>query len=164
MEIVRTKGDSSELQLGADKGGWILIEQSSISPDEARSGQLSMLNAGFSRTVAYPPYFVGNVSGSYQEFPADPDSRWRLTGFGMMPSALQGTPAFGIVQVPFFGTQGDDLGTVETAGIATAPEGTVIVQAFTLYVDFSGTDKAQGAYFDDLNLCALEDDDESACH
>jgi len=177
---------SFELQLAPDEGGWILFEQSLISPDEAYSGRQSMLNAGFSRTVAYPPYFLGTVSGSYQEFPAGPGSRWRLTGFGVTPTTLQGAPAFGIVQVSFFDALGNDLGTVETAdsntpraktsnevnkqtpvgewifldtGIATAPAGTATVQAFTLYVDYSGSDTPQGVYFDDLSLCALEDDD-----
>lgn len=91
----------------------------------------------------------------------------------------------------FFDADGNDLGTVETAGsttsraktsnevnnqtpvgewilldtgIATAPAGTATVQAFTLYVDFSGSNTAQGVYFDDVSLCALEnDDDESDC-
>ena len=50
-------------------------------------------------------------------------------------------------------------------GIATAPAGTATVQAFTLYVDFSGSDTSQGVYFDDLSLCALEagDYDGSNC-
>ncbi|MDH3614733.1 MAG: hypothetical protein OES10_15850 [Gammaproteobacteria bacterium] len=183
---------SFELQLPPDQGGWILFDESLISSDRARSGRQSMYNAGLSRTVAYPPYFVGTVSGSFQAFPADPGSRWRLTGFGLTHTTLQGTPAFGIVQVSFFDTAGDDLGTVETAdsttakaktsnevnnqtpvdewifldtGIATAPAGTATVQAFTLYVDYSGSNTAQGVYFDDLSLCALEDDDddESDC-
>jgi len=184
------KDASFELQLAPEQGGWILFEQSLFSPDEARSGRQSMFNGGFSRTVAYHPFFVGTVSGSYQEFPAGPGSRWRLTGFGAAPTALQGTPAFGIVQVSFFDADGNDLGTVQTADsktaraktsnevnsqtpvgewvfldtdIATAPAGTVTIQAFTLYVDFSGSDTAQGVYFDDLSLCALEDDAESAC-
>jgi hypothetical protein len=176
-----------ELQLAADDGGWVLFEQSKFSPDQARSGNQSMFNGGFSRTVAYHPFFVGTVSGSFQEFPADPGSQWRLTGFGTAPTALEGTPAFGIVQVSFFDADGNDLGTVETAGsksvraktsnevnnqtppgewvfldtgIATAPEGTATVQAFTLYVDYSGANIAQGVYFDDLSLCAVEDDDD----
>jgi hypothetical protein len=110
-----------------------------------------------------------------------------LTGFGVAPTALKGTPAFGIVQVSFFDAEGNDLGTVETAGsktsraktsnevnnqtpagewvfldtgIATAPADTATVQAFTLYVDFSGADIAQGVYFDDLSLCAVTVDDD----
>lgn len=186
------KDASFELQLTPDKGGWMLFEQSLFSPDAARNGRQSMFNGGFSRTVAYHPFFVGTVSGSYQEFPAAPGSRWRLTGFAVAPTKLQGAPAFGIVQVSFFDASGNDVGTVETAGgstpkaktsnevnnqtpvgewisldtgIASAPAGTATVQAFTLYVDFSGSDTAQGVYFDDLSLCALEDDDddESAC-
>jgi hypothetical protein len=115
-----------------------------------------------------------------------------LTGFGKTPNELKGTPAFGIVQVSFFDSRGKDLGTVETAGntttrarisndvnsqspvgewifldtgIATAPEGTATVQAFTLFVDYSGSGISQGVYFDDLSLCALgEDGDESDCN
>ena len=186
------KDASFELQLAPDDGGWILFEQSLFSPDEARSGGQSMFNGGFSRTVAYQPYFVGAVSGSYQEFPAGPGSRWRLTGFGVTAATLEGSPAFGIVQISFFDALGNDLGTIETAdsntpraktsnevnnqtpvgewvfldtGIATAPAGTETVQAFTLYVDFSGSNTTQGVYFDDLSLCSLEDDDDdgSAC-
>ena len=181
-----------ELQLATDQGGWNLFDNSSFSTDEARSGGQSMFNWGFSRTVAYPPYFIGTASGSYQEFPAGPGSRWRLTGFGVTPTTLEGAPAFGIVQVSFFDALGNDLGTVETSGsntpraktsnevnnltpagewtfldtgIATAPADTAIVQAFTLYVDFSGSNTSQGVYFDDLSLCALDDDedDEVAC-
>ena len=187
------KDASFELQLPPDEGGWTLFEESRFSPNEARSGGQSMLNAGLSRTVAFPPFFVGSVSGSYQEFPADPGSRWRLTGYGAAPTALQGTPAFGVVQVSFFDAGGKDIGTVETAGnataraktsnevnsqspvgewifqdtgIVTAPADTATVQAFTLYVDYSGTNTAQGIYFDDLNLCALkgEDDDGPDCN
>ena len=181
------KDASFELQLPPDEGGWTLFEESRFSPNEARSGGQSMLNAGLSRTVAFPPFFVGSVSGSYQEFPADPGSRWRLTGYGAAPTALEGTPAFGVVQVSFFDASGKDIGTVETAGnataraktsnevnsqspvgewifqdtgIVTAPAGTATVQAFTLYVDYSGTNTPQGVYFDDLNLCALEGDDD----
>ena len=178
-----------ELQLAPGKGGWIQFDNSLFSSDEARSGSQSMFNWGFSRTVAYPPFFLGSASGSYQEFPANAGSRWRLTGFGLTPTTLKGTPAFGIVQVSFFDASGNDLGTVETAdsntpraktsnevnnltpvgewtfldtGIATAPAGTATVQAFTLYVDFSGSNTSQGVYFDDLSLCAVDDSNEDA--
>ena len=40
-------------------------------------------------------------------------------------------------------------------GIATAPAGTVSVQAFTLYVDYSAANLSQGVYFDDIVLCAI---------
>jgi hypothetical protein len=99
----------------------------------------------------------------------------------MTVAKLLGTPAFGVVQISFFDADGNDLGTVETVdnmaraktsneinnqspvgewvfldtGIATAPEGTAAVQAFTIYVDFSGSNTAQGVYFDDLALCAV---------
>ena len=172
------KDPGFELKLPPGQGGWILFDESMLSPKEARSGEHSMFNWGFSRSVPYPPYFVGTVSGSFQEFPAEPGSRWRLTGYGAAPVKLNGGPAFGIVQVSFFDARGKDLGTVETAGtstpaktsqqvnsqapvgewvfldtgVATAPEGTATVQAFTLYVDFSGSNTSQGVYFDDLNL------------
>ena len=176
---------SFEIQTPPREGGWRLFEQSIFSKDKARSGSQSMFNGGMSRTVAYQPFFVGMVSGSYQELPAEPGSRWRLTGYGMTPVGLEGTPAFGIVQVSFFDADGKDLGTVETVdsdaakaktsnevnnqtaagewvlldtGVATAPEGTVVIHAFTLYVDYSGSNAAQGVYFDDLALCELDGD------
>jgi len=156
------KDPSFERQLPPDQGGWTMFDESLFSSDQARSGHQSMFNTGFSRTVAYAPFFVGAVSGSFQEFPAEPGSQWRLTGFGLTSTSLDGTPAFGIVQVSFFDADGKDLGTVETAesttaraktsnevnsqspvgewvfldtGTATAPAGTTTIQAFTLYVD-----------------------------
>lgn len=180
------KDPSFELELAPDQGGWVLFDESRFASDSARSGQQSMFNWGFSQNVAFPPFVVGTVSGSYQEFPAAPGSRWRMTGFGVAPNAIKGASAFGVVQVSFFDAAGKDLGTVETAGsktakartsnqvnartpagkwilldtgIVTAPEGTETIQAFTLYVDYSGSNIAQGVYFDDLSLCALDDDD-----
>jgi hypothetical protein len=173
---------SFENQLSADEGGWGLFEQSLFSDNQARTGSRSMYNGGLSKTVAYHPYFIGSVSGSFQEFPAEPGSRWRLTGYGLTVAKLLGTPAFGVVQVSFFDADGNDLGAVETVeasaraktsnevnnqtpvgewifldtGTATAPEGTTAVQAFTIYVDFSGSNTAQGVYFDDLVLCNLD--------
>ncbi len=174
-----------ENRTSASESGWRPFENSVFSDEHARTGSWSMYNGGLSRTVAYQPFFVGSVSGSYQEFPATPGSRWQLTGYGFAPEGLQGAPAFGIVQVSFFDADGNDLGTVETAGsdgakakvsnevnaqspanewvfldtgIATAPSGTVAVHAFTLYVDYSGSGLAQGVFFDDLNLAALADD------
>lgn len=170
-----------ELQLPADEGGWSLFEISMFSKNYAHSGSQSMFNGGFSRTVPFQAGFTGNASGAYQEFPAKPGSRWKLTGYALTPTTLEGTNAYGILQVSFFDRDGDDLGTVETAedtikaktskpvdrksaagewvfldtGVATAPEGTATIQAFTLFVDFSGSDRTQGAYFDDLRLCEL---------
>jgi hypothetical protein len=190
--VTLLRDTSFELQLPPDEGGWTLFEKSVFSRLQARSGNQSMFNGGISRTISYHPYFVGIVSGSFQEFPADEGSRWRLTGFGLAPIALKGTPTFGIVQVSFFDADGNDLGTVETVGdtaaraktsnevnrqtppgewvfldtgIATAPAGTAAVQAFTIYVDFSGSNTSQGVYFDDLTLCALDegDDESSPC-
>ena len=184
------KDESFELRLPADQGGWETFGPSRFSEDHARQGNRSMFNGATSKTVAYPPYFVGTVTGSFQEFPARAGSRWRLTGFGLAAEGLVGTPAFGIIQLSFFAANGDDLGTVETVGsttakaklsneinnqspvgewialdtgIATAPEGAATVQAFTLFVDYSGSDTFQGVYFDNLNLCALQDGDASQC-
>lgn len=174
-----------ELELQADEGGWRTFEIGQFSGKHARGGSQSMFNGAFSRTVAHQPYFVGMVSGSYQELDAEPGSRWRLTGYGMTPVKLKGTPAFGIVQLSFFDADGNDLGTTETqgdettkaktsneissrapagewilldTGIATAPAQTATVQAFTLYVDYSGSNTSQGVYFDDLSLCAVVDE------
>ena len=176
-----------ELQTAADDGGWRLFEISLFSRNYARSGSQSMFNGGFSRTVPFQATFIGNASGAYQEFSAPAGSRWRLTGYALTPETLEGTTAFGVLQVSFFDGDGNDLGTVETAGsttkaktsaqvnqdssvgewihldtrVATAPEGTASIQVFTLFVDFSGSDKTQGVYFDDLSLCELYEDGES---
>lgn len=181
---------SFEERLPPGQGGWQMFENSLISNDQAHSGEQSMLNGGFSRTVAHQPFFTGSVSGSFQELPAESGSRWRLTGYGLTASKLKGVPAFGILQVSFFDADGNDIGTVETAGnehgaktsievnnqspvdewifldtgIATAPEGTEAVQAFTLYVDYSNSNVPQGVFFDDLSLCTLHaDDDATSC-
>ena len=184
------KDPSFELQLSADQGGWILFDYSKFSSDDARSGEQSIFHWGYSRTVPFPAFLDGSASGSYQEFPAAAGSRWRLTGYGKTPTQLEGTPAFGIVQLSFFDSRGKDLGTEETAGntttrakisndvnsqspvgewisldtgVATAPDGTATVQAFTLFVDYSGSGVSQGVYFDDLKLCML-DEDETECN
>ena len=183
------KDPGFELKLPPEKGGWRLFDESMFSSDTARSGSQSMFNWGFSRNVPYPPYLLGSVSGSFQEFPASPESQWRLTGYGAAPVALKGAPAFGVVQISFFDADGKDLGTVETAsdqgpqarisnkvtaatpvgqwvtldtGIVTAPEGTALIHAFTLFVDYSGSNRSQGVYFDDLTLCSVEGD-QSRC-
>lgn len=182
------KDPSFELQQPADEAGWDLFEISQFSKNYARSGTQSIFHAGFSRPVPYHPYLIGYASGAFQEFPAKPGSRWRLTGYGLTPRKLRGRPAFGILQLSFFDANGDDLGTIETVdlpakaklsnevnghspvgewirldtGIATAPEGAVSVQAFTLYVDYSGKNILQGVYFDDLTLCALGDEDDGS--
>ena len=176
------KDASFDQQLPPHEGGWTLFDQSRFSTDHARSEGSSMLNWGFSRTVAFPPYLTGSVSGSFQQFSAQAGSRWQLTGYGSAPVPLQGATAFGILQVSFFDEDGNDLGTVETAndtspvakisnkvnnqtpagewvfldtGVATAPEGTARVHAFTLYVDYSDSNVSQGVYFDDLSLSQL---------
>ena len=168
-----------ESETDAKDGGWDMFGPSRFSAEYSRQGNISMLNGATSKSVPYPPYFIGTVSGSYQEFPASPGSQWRLTGYGLTPRKLVGTPAFGIVQISFFDDRGRDIGTAETAdeaspkaklsnrinnqsavgewisldtGVATAPEGTATVQAFTIYVDYSGSNIFQGVYFDDLSL------------
>jgi hypothetical protein len=151
-----------------------------------------MFNWGFSRVLPASPFLHGTISGSYQELPAEPGSRWRLTGYGMTPTPLKGAPAYGIVQVSFFDDDGNDLGTLETAkngkhkaktsnqlnagsiagewilldtGVATAPAKAAKIHAFTLFVDYSGSGGSQGVYFDDMKLCALGagDKDDSTC-
>jgi hypothetical protein len=156
-----------ELQTPASAGGWFSFG-GVFSTDFARTGNWSMLDVGFF-----------SVPGTFEQFPAAPGSQWRMTGYGLTPFPILGSPAFGIVQVTFFDIFGNNLGTVETAGtgtpaktsnevdgsatpgqwifldtgIATAPAGTAYIQAFTLYVDFSGN--VQGVYFDDLTLQVL---------
>lgn len=185
----RLKDAGFEQQLAADDGGWILFEVSLFSKNYARTGNQSMFNGGFSRPAGLHPHLSGNDSGAYQQVPASAGSRWRLTGYALTPTTLEGTPAFGIVQLSFFDADGKELGTVETVdstipaktsdeinsasaagewifldtGIATAPAGTASVQAFTIFVDYSGSDKTQGVYFDDLSLCALDEDDTGRC-
>lgn len=121
-----------------------------------------------------------SIPGTYKQFPAAPGSKWDLTGYGLTPGPLLGSPAFGLIQVTFFDIFGNNLGTVETAGsgtpaktsgkvdgtatpaswlildtgIATAPASTAYIQAFTIDVDYSGN--YQGVYFDDLTLRVLE--------
>ncbi|MDJ0759075.1 MAG: hypothetical protein QNJ19_06725 [Woeseiaceae bacterium] len=170
-------------QISEDEGGWRSFKESRVSKGKSRSGDRAMFNWGYSRTVPYPPGFVGTVSGSYQEFPAEPGSKWQLTGYGLAATQLEGA-AFGILQISFFDAEGEDLGTVETAGskvskaktsnqidrntvadewtmldtgVATAPDGTAVIHAFTLYVDFTGSNVAQGVFFDDLVLSKIED-------
>ena len=156
-----------ELQTPPSAGGWISFG-GFFSTEFAHTGEWSMFDVGFF-----------DVPGTFEQFPAAPGSQWRMTGYGLTPSPLLGNPAFGLIQVTFFDIFGNNLGTVETAGtgtpakisnlvdgtatpgewifldtgIATAPAGTAFIQAFTIYVDFSGN--VQGVYFDDLSLKVL---------
>ncbi len=162
-----------EHQTTPERGGWILFG-GAFSTSQARSGRWSMQDQ-----------FCGifGVAGSYEQFPAAPGSRWRLTGYGLVPAGLVGDPGamFGIIQVTFFDALGHDLGTVETRGApfpaktsahvdattppaqwmfldtdpVTAPEGTAYVQPFRLWLDFTGQGLCQGASFDDLRLDVL---------
>jgi hypothetical protein len=157
----------------SDHGGWILFG-GRFSSDQARSGNWSMLDQ-----------FCGvhDGAGSYEQFPAAPGSRWRPTGYGFAPAQIYGDPnaIFGIIQVTFFDARGHDLGNVETSGApfpaktsghidgttpplqwqfldtetVTAPAGAAFVQAFTVWIDFSGQGFCQGASFDDLRLDVL---------
>jgi hypothetical protein len=156
-----------ELQTPPSAGGWTTFS-GFYSTDFAHTGNWSIFDVAFF-----------SVPVTFQQFPAAPGSQWQMTGYGLTPSPLLGNPAFGLIQVTFFDIFGNNLGTVETAGtgtpaktsnpvdgsatpgqwifldtgIATAPAGTAYIQAFTLYVDFSGN--LQGVYFDDLTLRVL---------
>jgi len=152
-----------ELQTAPGSGGWNLFNGAAFSSAQARTGSFSMLDAT-----------VNNVPGSFEQFAASAGMKFQLTGYGMTTAPLAGSPAFGIIQLSYFDSVGNNLGTVETSpgnalasaqinsstplgvwtfldtGIATAPANTAFIQAFTIYVDFSGNN--QGVYFDDLNL------------
>ena len=171
-----------EQQAAGDAGGWTLFQISMFSKNHAHSGEHSMYNGGYSRRTTAPPYSVGNDSGAFQEFAAEPGSKWRLTGFALTPTKLVGSPTFGVIQLSFFDAQNKDLGAVETVGqpskaklsdevnagseagewitldtgVATAPEGTAIIRAFTIFVDHSASNVTQGVYFDDLTLCQVD--------
>ncbi len=178
------KDGGFEDQLAPNQGGWVMFDNSRISIDHARTGKTSMFNWGFSRTQPLPPFLIGGASGSFQEFAAEPGSRWRLSGYGMAANSIKGQAAYGILQISFFDAEGNDLGTVETddndsktamaktskqinsktrvgewvmldTGVATAPAGTTAIHAFTLFVDYSGAGISQGVHFDDLSLCQL---------
>ena len=148
--------------------GWTLFNGAAFSTDVARTGTHSMKDFG-----------NGSVPGSFETFPASPGQQFELTGFGLTPTVLAGNPGFGILQVAYFDSAGNNLGTVETGagnakasaqinggstintwlpldtGIATAPAGTVKIQAFTLVVDFNSPAAGESVYFDDLNLTAV---------
>jgi len=152
-----------ELQTPSGSGGWNLFNGAAFNNTQAHSGSWSMLDAT-----------VNNVPGSFQEFAASAGMKFQLTGYGMTTTTLAGSPAFGVVQISYFDSAHVNLGTVETSpgnaktsaqinssstagvwtfldtGVATAPANTAFIQAFTIYVDFSGN--SQGVYFDDLNL------------
>ena len=62
------KDPGFELKTAPDEGGWNLFDQGMYSKDQARNGKQSMFHYGYSRSVPYPPFFIGSVSGSFQEF------------------------------------------------------------------------------------------------
>jgi len=146
--------------------GWTLFSGAAYSQAYAHTGSWSMYDSA-----------VNNVPGSFEAFPASAGQEYDLTGYGLTPAPLLGSPAFGIIQLTFFSgpdATGNNLGTVlagsgnaQTSaqinggttpgvwtfldtGIATAPAGTESIAAYTIYVDFSGNN--QGVYFDDLSL------------
>jgi len=147
--------------------GWSLFNGAGYSQTYAHSGTWSMFD-----TTA------NNAAGSFEQFAASPGMEFDLTGYALTPAALLGSPAFGILQITYFDSANNNLGTVQTSpgnaltsmqingsttpgawnfldtGIATAPANTAYLQAFTLYVDFSGNVN-QGVYFDDLSLVAV---------
>ncbi len=177
------KDPGFEMQTAAEDGGWRPFQISMYSKNHARSGEWSMYNGGYSRKITTPPYRIGNDSGAFQEFEATAGSTWRMTGYALTPKKLTGSPTFGLIQISFFDDKGKDLGTVETegaaakaklseevnamsaydewimldTGVATAPEGTALIRAFTLFVDHSGSNDSQGVYFDDMVLCETDD-------
>jgi hypothetical protein len=148
------------------QSGWNLFNGAAYSQTYAHSGTWSMLDAT-----------VNNVPGSFEQFAASPGMQFDLSGYALTPTPLAGSPAFGILQISYFDSANNNLGTVETSpgnaltsmqinggttpgvwtfldtGTATAPANTAYLQAFTLYVDFSGN--SQGVYFDDLSLQAV---------
>ena|ERR1051326_4792761 len=145
--------------------GWSFFNGAVFSTDFALGG-----------TQSIKEVTQNNVPGAFQQFAASAGQAWTMSGFGMTPTALAGSPAFGILQITFFdgpnGT-GNNIGTVETSpgnaaasgqvnggstpGVwnplsvtAHAPAGAQSMQAFCLVVDFSGN--TQGVYFDNLDL------------
>jgi hypothetical protein len=156
-----------ENQTPPSDGGWIFFTGGTVfSTDYADTGNWSLFDSA-----------IDTVAGSFEQFAAAPGSQWDMTGYCLTPAPLLGDPAFGLIQVSFFDIFGNNLGTVATGpgnaqtsdqvdgtatpgewlfldtGIATAPAGTAYIQAFTIYVDFSGFD--QGVYFDNLSLKVL---------
>src|ERR1700722_8770538 len=150
-----------ENQTPPSDGGWVFFTGGTVfSTAYAETGNWSLFDSAFY-----------NVAGSFEQFAAAPGSQWEMTGYGLTPAPLLGSPAFGLIQISFFDIFGNNLGTVATSpgnaqtssqvngaatpgqwlfldtGIATAPAGTAFIQAFTIYVDFSGFD--QGVYFED---------------
>lgn len=146
--------------------GWTLFNGAAYSMAYARSGSWSMYDAS-----------PNNVPGCFEQFAASPGMKFDLTGYGFVPTPLLSSNAFGILQVTYFDSANNNLGTVETSpgnaktsaqinggstagvwtfldtGIATAPANTAYIQAFTLYVGFNGIN--EGVYFDDLSLVVV---------
>jgi hypothetical protein len=155
-------GFESGTEVAGGIGGWDAFGAAAFSMSFAHSGSRSMALIG--RNV---------VSGAFQELPASPGEVYTLTGFGLVPQALTAGNSFGGIQITFFNSVGTNLGTVETSPgnargdfsmtpssptnvwiplsvTATAPATTVAIQAFAIYIDFTGA--TQGIYADDLAL------------
>jgi hypothetical protein len=157
-----------ELQTPPSMGGW-----------EAVPAFSDALNGGYARGGRYSLALTGQAAPA-QSVRAAPGSRWRMTGYGMHPFPMDGSPgpAFGVLQVTFTDANGGDLGTVETignqypaktsaaiaagtsergwilldTGIATAPAKTAFIKVFALFLDFTYSSGRQSVYFDDLRL------------
>jgi hypothetical protein len=165
--LLADPGFESGTPVAGGIGGWGPFDGAAFSMAQARSGSWSMEMIAFN-----------SVPGAFQALPANPGDVFTLTGFGLAPVQLLGPePALGGIQFSFFDAVGTDLGTVETGpGVAaadfrgvnqpagdytpgvwealsvtaTAPVGTVTIQAFPIYIDFSGN--TQGIYVDDMVL------------
>jgi hypothetical protein len=164
--LLTDPGFESGTPVPSGVGGWEPFNGAEFSTEQAFNGAYSM------KLIAN-----NSVPGAFQTLPATPGEAFTLTGYALAPVALAGPePAFGGIQVSFFDAGGNDLGTVETPGAAaadfrgvndpagdfvtgeweflsvtaTAPAGAVKIQAFPIYIDFSGNE--QGIYVDDMTL------------
>jgi MYXO-CTERM domain-containing protein len=165
--LLADPGFESGTPVAGGVGGWEPFNAAAFSMAQAHTGDWSM-----------ELLTTNNVPGAYQAIPASPGDVFTCTGWALAPVALAGPePAFGGIQISYFDAVGTDLGTVETGagnaaadfrGInqpggdfvpgvweeltvtATAPAGTAKVQAFPIYIDFSGN--TQGIYVDDMTL------------
>lgn len=162
QNLLSDPGFESGTPVGSGVGGWSTFNGAAFSQNYARSGTWSMLDNGPS---------VYTVPGSYEKLAATPGLSFTLSGFGFTPSAISGT-GDGFLQISFFDSSGNDLGTVQTGGsgalassvhidssstpgtwipmsvTATAPANTAFVQPFTLVLDPTPT----AVYFDDLTF------------
>ena len=52
---------------------------------------------------------LNNVPGSFEQFAASPGMQFDLTGYGLTPTPLLGSPAFGILQITYFDSANNNL-------------------------------------------------------